>query len=163
MSTVTDPGSVPYAPEDASKGSSVSSGFINEYEEILKFAVVAPKFQLVGNDFVDIDKTNHNPNKKSQPGEGPFNTSGSSADSSSSSSSSSPAPFESGKTIQDGNVEIKVIEARKSINQTFKMKDVDKSRQQQMSNAMETLLGIFSLYICFLYFLIHFSCPLQLV
>ena len=138
MSTVTDAGSVPIAPEDTSKGSSVSSGFINEYEEILKFAVVAPKLQIAGNGFVDIDKNYHKNKNDSKIADGPFDISGSSNDSS---SSSSPPPFETGKTIQDGNVEIKVIEARKAVNQTFKMKDIDKSRQQKMSNAMETLLG----------------------
>lgn len=137
MSTVTDTGSVPLTPEDTSKGSSVSSGFINEYEEILKFAVVAPKLQIMGNGYTDVDKRLQIKNKNR---DGSFDTT-SSTSSSSSSSSTSPAPFESGKAIQDGNLEIKVIEAKKAVNKVYKVKEMDRSRQQQMSNAMETLLG----------------------
>ena len=46
MSTVTDNSSLPDLPEELSCGSSVSTAFVNDYEEILKHAIVAPKFQL---------------------------------------------------------------------------------------------------------------------
>jgi len=47
MSTISDPnGSIPDMGEDVSRGSSVSTNFVNEYEEILKYAIVAPKVQV---------------------------------------------------------------------------------------------------------------------
>lgn len=47
MSTISDPnGSIPDMGEDISRGSSVSTNFVNEYEEILKYAIVAPKVQV---------------------------------------------------------------------------------------------------------------------
>ncbi len=41
--------SLPDIPDDTSKGSSVSSDFQREYEEILKFAIVTPKFEIARN------------------------------------------------------------------------------------------------------------------
>eukprot|EP00794_Sanderia_malayensis_P006234 gene6234-6951_t len=41
--------SLPDLPDESSRGSSVSSDFQREYEEILKFAVVTPKFQIAPN------------------------------------------------------------------------------------------------------------------
>ena len=43
--TDTD-GSIPDLPEEVSRGSSVSSTFVNEYDEILRYAIVAPKFEV---------------------------------------------------------------------------------------------------------------------
>lgn len=46
MSTMTDNSSLPDVPEDTSHGSSVSTTFVNAYEEILKHAIVAPKIHI---------------------------------------------------------------------------------------------------------------------
>ena len=44
--------SLPDIPEDASRGSSVSSTLQKEYEELLKFAVVAPKLRVASDPYV---------------------------------------------------------------------------------------------------------------
>ena len=53
MSTISKSGSIPDFPEDLSRGSSVSTGFANEYEEILKYAIVAPKLHGTHNFYIN--------------------------------------------------------------------------------------------------------------
>ena len=56
MSTVNEQdSSIPEVNSDTSRGSSVSSAFVNEYEELLKYAIVAPRFK-VGPDVYDEPK-----------------------------------------------------------------------------------------------------------
>jgi len=158
MSTVTaDTASVPAGHDESFQGSSVSSGFINEYEEILKFAVVAPKLQIGGDGFLDIDckgprnvKQVYADSKHSSKSASPT----SSSDSDSTSNASTPAPFETGQTVNDGEVEIKVMKAKRAIEQQkiqYRTKTIEKSTHQQVCNAMETLLGNVKLFQLFWY------------
>ncbi|XP_066931658.1 centrosomal protein POC5-like [Clytia hemisphaerica] len=137
MSTITDGlSSLPDGPDEVSRGSSVSSGFINEYEQILKFAIVAPKLNLDKKGF-KLDKDGSDQNKETGDSEGAFESDSSNT---STSSATSPTPFETGKSIHDGNLEIKVIEAKKAVNKMYRTKRIDHTKQQQVSKAMETLL-----------------------
>ena len=140
MSTITDGlSSLPDGPDEVSRGSSVSSGFINEYEQILKFAIVAPKLNLDKKGFKVDNGDNDKGKETGGDTEAAFESDSSAT---STSSGTSPTPFETGKSIQDGEMEIKVIEAKKAVNEMYQPKRMDRTRQKQVSKAMETLLGI---------------------
>uniref|UniRef100_T2M9G4 Centrosomal protein POC5 n=1 Tax=Hydra vulgaris TaxID=6087 RepID=T2M9G4_HYDVU len=53
MSIVSKSDSIPDFTEEISRGSSVSTGFVNEYEEILKYAIVTPKMQGTQNFYIN--------------------------------------------------------------------------------------------------------------
>lgn len=124
---------------DGSRGSSVSSGFVNEYEEILKYAIVAPKLQI----------GNNNPlfgsGKPAQSANMINNSLTPSVSSSSSSSSSS--PNDRGiKEKEEAEVEVRVLQAKNAVENYKSTPETFGNEKQlrflQATNAIDTLLGI---------------------
>lgn len=146
MSTITNTNSVlshPDIPDDGSRGSSVSSGFVNEYEEILKYAIVAPKLQICSNPLLDGQR----PIQSAYQNNNEYNESSTST-SSSSSTSTSPTEQRSKKEKEEAEVEVRVTQAKKAIEEhksiaTFFGNEKQLRFRQQTSNAMDTLLGMY--------------------
>ena len=113
--------SLPDLPPDNSHGSSVSLDFVNEYDELLKYAIVAPRFIVEPSAYIEKDLSGNHQDKELIKDQ------------------ASDEKDVSFKVNPNYKVELKILEAKKAVEKTPQHDTV----QFNIPNALESLFGTY--------------------